>query len=83
MATAFKKGDEVKVIAVYPRRPSTALRMDEDGNFFYLVEWTDADGNVQQRWFEESQLVCCLSFRLCYLHPLRRVFFLGDVHDQD
>jgi uncharacterized protein YodC (DUF2158 family) len=56
MATAFKKGDEVKVIAVTPEGPVQALRMDEDGNFFYLVQWTDADGNVQQRWFEESQL---------------------------
>ena len=56
MATAFKKGDEVKVIAVTPEGPVQALRMDEDGNFFYLVQWTDANGNVQQRWFEESQL---------------------------
>jgi hypothetical protein len=30
--------------------------MDEDGNFFYMIEWTDADGNVTQRWFEEAQL---------------------------
>jgi uncharacterized protein YodC (DUF2158 family) len=57
MATAFKKGDEVKVVAVTPQGPVQALRMDEDGNFFYLVEWTDTDGAVQQRWFEESQLV--------------------------
>jgi len=56
MATAFKKGDEVKVIAVTPEGPVQALRMDEDGNFFYLVEWTDSSGSVQQRWFEESQL---------------------------
>jgi uncharacterized protein YodC (DUF2158 family) len=57
MATAFKKGDEVKVVAVTPEGPVQALRMDEDGNFFYLVQWTDSDGAVQQRWFEESQLV--------------------------
>jgi len=57
MATAFKKGDEVKVVAVTPEGPVQALRMDEDGNFFYLVEWTDADGNTQQRWFKEAQLV--------------------------
>lgn len=56
MATAFKKGDEVKVIAVTPEGPVQALRMDEDGNFFYMVEWTDADGNDQQRWFAEAQL---------------------------
>lgn len=57
MATAFKKGDNVKLNSVVPEGPVQALRMDEDGNFFYLVEWTDADGNDQQRWFEESQLV--------------------------
>ena len=57
MATAFKKGDTVKTTAVVPEGPVQALRMDEDGNFFYLVQWTDADGNDQQRWFEESQLV--------------------------
>jgi hypothetical protein len=56
MATAFKKGDEVKVIAVTPEGPVVALRMDEDGNFFYMVEWTDVNGNTQQRWFEETQL---------------------------
>jgi len=56
MATAFKKGDNVKLNSIVPEGPVQALRMDEDGNFFYLVEWTDADGSVQQRWFEESQL---------------------------
>lgn len=57
MATAFKKGDEVKVVAVTPQGPVQALRMDEDGNVSYLLEWTDADGNAQQRWFDEAALV--------------------------
>jgi hypothetical protein len=57
MATTFKKGDNVKLVAVIPEGPVQALRMDEDGNFTYLVEWTDADGNVTQRWFDEDQLV--------------------------
>ena len=56
MATKFAKGQAVKLIAVVPEGPVQALRMDEDGNFFYLIEWTDADGNVTQRWFEEAQL---------------------------
>jgi len=30
--------------------------MDENGTFFYLVEWTDEAGVKQQRWFEEAQL---------------------------
>jgi hypothetical protein len=56
MATKFAKGETVKLIAVVPEGPVMALRMDEDGNFFYMIEWTDADGNVTQRWFEEAQL---------------------------
>lgn len=56
MSTKFKKGQEVKLQAVLPQGPVIALRMDEDGVFYYLVEWTDADGNKNQRWFEEAQL---------------------------
>ena len=56
MATTFKKGDVVKVVAVIPQGPVLALRMDEDGVVSYLIEWTDASGETQQRWFEESQL---------------------------
>ena len=56
MATKFAKGETVKLISVIPEGPVQALRMDEDGNFFYMIEWTDADGNTTQRWFEEDQL---------------------------
>lgn len=56
MSTKFKKGQEVKLQAVLPQGPVIALRMDEDGVFYYLVEWTDAEGNKHQRWFEEAQL---------------------------
>lgn len=55
MATKFTKGQIVKLNAVIPTGPVIALRMDEDGNFFYLIEWTN-DGEVTQRWFEESLL---------------------------
>jgi hypothetical protein len=34
-----------------------ALKMDEDGNFFYLVGWTDANGVSQERWFDENDLI--------------------------
>lgn len=57
MATKFVKGQEVKLVAVVPQGPVKSLRMDENGDFFYLVEWTDANGDTQQRWFEEDQLV--------------------------
>ena len=56
MATKFTKGQAVKLSAVVPQGPVVALRMDENGTFFYLVEWTDESGTKQQRWFEESQL---------------------------
>jgi uncharacterized protein YodC (DUF2158 family) len=56
MATKFKKSETVRVKVVVPQGPVIALRMNEDGEFFYLVEWTDADGVKQQRWFEESEL---------------------------
>ena len=57
MATKFTKNQEVKIKAVIPQGPVLALRMTEDGVFFYLVQWTDIEGVVQQRWFEESKLV--------------------------
>jgi hypothetical protein len=57
MATKFKKGDEVALIAVVPQGPVEALRMDEAGNFFYLIGWTDSDGVNQSRWFAEEDLV--------------------------
>ena len=56
MATQFKRGDEVKLDTVVPQGPVHALRMDGDGNVFYMIEWTDVDGNTQQRWFGENEL---------------------------
>jgi hypothetical protein len=56
MATKYTKGQNVKLASVIPQGPVIALRMDEDGTFFYLLEWTDEAGVKQQRWFEESQL---------------------------
>jgi len=56
MATKFTKGQTVKLVSVVPQGPVIALRMDENGTFFYLVEWTDEAGVKQQRWFEEAQL---------------------------
>lgn len=54
---AFKKGDVVKVMSVVPEGPVLGLRMDEDGNVFCLIEWQDLDGETQQRWFPQEQLV--------------------------
>ena len=56
MATKFKKGDTVKLVVAVPQGPVEALRMDEDGNFTYLISWTDTNGTVQSRWFDEAEL---------------------------
>ena len=56
MATMFKKGEAVKVKAVVPQGPVKALRMDEDGIVYCLIEWVDADGSTQERWIDETLL---------------------------
>lgn len=57
MATKFKKGEVVKVNAVLPQGPVESLRMTEDGEFFYMLSWTDVDGQILTRWFREEDLV--------------------------
>jgi hypothetical protein len=57
MMATFKKGDNVKTISVVPQGPVLSLRMDEDGNVFYMIEWIDLEGHTQQRWFAETELV--------------------------
>ena len=57
MATAFKKGDVVKVNQTVPQGPVLLLRMDDEGQVFYLIEWVDSNGGTQQRWFAENDLI--------------------------
>ena len=57
MATKFQKGETVRLDKTVPQGPVVKLRMDEEGNFFYLVEWNDADGATKSRWFAENELV--------------------------
>lgn len=56
MASQFKKGDVVKVSAVVPQGPVQAFRMDEDGVVYCKIEWVDANGVQQERWFNEAEL---------------------------
>lgn len=56
MATAFKKGEVVKVKMTVPEGPVLALRMDEDGTVYYMLQWVDQDGVQQERWFAEDVL---------------------------
>jgi uncharacterized protein YodC (DUF2158 family) len=57
MATMFKKGEVVKLKAVIPQGEVQALRMLEDGTVQCLLNWVDADGVEQNRWFNEDELV--------------------------
>lgn len=57
MAAKFKKGDVVELDMVVPKGPVLALRMEEDGTVYCLIEWTDKDGHLQQRWFAEDDLL--------------------------
>ena len=56
MPTTFVKNQNVRVKAVIPQGPVVALRMNEDGQFFYLIQWTGANNVQQQRWFKEEEL---------------------------
>ena len=56
MPTTYTKNQNVRVKAVVPEGPVAALRMNEDGEFFYLVQWTDAHGKSQRPWFKEEDL---------------------------
>lgn len=57
MALTFQKGQTVtlKTPAV-PTGPVVGFKVDSDGNVSYLIEWADAEGQSQQRWFSESEL---------------------------
>jgi uncharacterized protein YodC (DUF2158 family) len=56
MATQFTKNQTVRVKTVVPQGAVEALRMDEDGVVYCRLTWTDVSGNVQTRWFAESEL---------------------------
>lgn len=57
MATKFQKDQQVKLKGVVPQGPVIKLKMDEDtGAVSYLIEWTDAEGQKNQRWFAEDEL---------------------------
>ena len=58
MALAFQKGQTVTLKnPAVPTGPVVGFKVDNDGNVSYLIEWTDAAGQAQQRWFPEAELV--------------------------
>lgn len=57
MALTFQKGQTVTLKnPAVPTGPVVGFKVDNDGNVAYLIEWTDAEGNSQQRWFAEDSL---------------------------
>ena len=56
MPTTFIKSQAVRVKTVVPEGPVMALRMTEDGEFYYLIHWTDVNGVEHSRWFKEEDL---------------------------
>jgi uncharacterized protein YodC (DUF2158 family) len=57
MAANFKLGDQVRLNKHMPQGEVLQLGVDQEGNISYLILWTDANGNSQQRWFKEDELV--------------------------
>lgn len=57
MSAAFKKGDLVRLKTVAPQGPVQRFKMDEEtGEVQYLLQWPDASGELQERWFREDEL---------------------------
>ena len=57
MALAFQKGQSVTLKnPAVPTGPVIGFKVDMDGNVSYLIEWVDAAGESQQRWFKETDL---------------------------
>jgi hypothetical protein len=56
MASVYKKGDMIKVVATTPTGPVESIRMREDGVVLYLITYTDANSVEQQRWFPEHNV---------------------------
>lgn len=56
MAANFKPGAQVKLNVAQPQGEVMQLTVSQDGDIQYLVQYTDAAGEVQQRWFNEAEL---------------------------
>lgn len=57
MAANFKPGAQVKLNVTLPQGEVKQLDVNQDGDIQYLVEYTDAAGDVHQRWFKEDELI--------------------------
>jgi hypothetical protein len=57
MAANFKPGAQVKLNVTTPQGEVKQLDVNQEGDIQYLVEYTDASGDMHQRWFKEDELV--------------------------
>lgn len=55
MSVAFAKNQNVRVVVSAPSGKVINFRISEDGEMFYLVEWSTNTGS-EQRWFREHEL---------------------------
>lgn len=53
---AFKKGDAVRYVVPDIEGVVIGATVNDDAEFMLLVEYTDADGEVQQRHFKADEL---------------------------
>ena len=56
MAANFRPGSQVKLNVTPPQGEVQQLAVSQDGDIQYLVEFVDAVGETQQRWFTEAEL---------------------------
>jgi hypothetical protein len=54
---ALKKGDAVRYVIPDIVGTIVAARVNDDAEFLYEVEYTDANGDVQTRTFKVDELV--------------------------
>ena len=79
MATIFTKGQQVKVRAVTPQGAVQAFRMDEDGNVYCWLIWTDVDGMMTKvADFYDVEAEATVASLTSLIEPLL-IVFLGVV----
>jgi hypothetical protein len=57
MALLFQKDQNVTIKVFSPTGRVKGFKVDDDGQVLYLVEWVDAQGEMQQRWFPEGEII--------------------------
>lgn len=56
MALLYQKDQRVTIKVFSPTGRVVGFKVTDAGQVLYLIEWVDAEGESQQRWFPESEL---------------------------